>query len=77
MFDVPPIALRRAIAAARLAIGRGRWWLIVLYSMSCGPTATSGEVAVRGRDDDIPDPLGMNIIAVYLAPMFVVVMPMM
>jgi hypothetical protein len=31
----------------------------------------------KGQGVDIPEPLGMNIIAVYLAPMFVVVMPMM
>lgn len=39
MFEVPPMALSKAIAAARLAIGRGMWWLIVLYMSNWGPTA--------------------------------------
>ena len=58
MFEVPPIALTRAVAAARLVVGRATCKLIVLYSRICGPT----------------DAKGMIIIAKYLAPMLVVAM---
>lgn len=46
MFEVPPMALTRADAAARLAIGRARWRFIVLYMRICGPTDENGSIII-------------------------------
>ena len=68
MLDVPPIAFSIAIAAARLAIGRGMWWLMVLYIKSWGPTEGSALIQPHGKLADVPEAQGINIIAVYLPP---------
>lgn len=47
MLDVPPMAFTKADAAARLAVGRARCKLIVLYSTSCGPTEAKGRIIIE------------------------------
>lgn len=71
MLEVPPMAFSIAIAAARFAIGRGMWWLMVLYIRSWGPTENQlwfgQDQRERGREN-LPEAQGINIIAVYLPP---------